>query len=433
MGEDIPPSPWLPVSIALCLLLLQAAFVAAEVAVLATGTVRARRLASEGGRAGRLLAAILTNRARLFSTVLVAITALGYSAEALVTLAADRLSPSVGHYVGLAAVALFAMIFVEALPVTIAARIPSRLALMTAPLVWLASLVLWPVVTLFTALANGLLRLVGAIRRDSPAMTEEEMISLIEESEVQEDEKSMLRRVFDFGHRTVEEVMVPRVDMVCVEENQSIEVAMGMMLAHRHSRLPVYRGVPDRIVGVLHSKDLLPHLAAGERSTPALQVMREPHFVYEKRSVQELLREFQQHRRLMAVVTDEYGGTAGLVTLEDAVEELVGEIFDEYDLAEAATRAIGENDFLIEGSTPVHDICRDLEITLPDGDYETVSGLVQAYLGHLAEPGEVVLLDNGIRIEVVEADDQRIRTVRLERPAPVGEDGHDGDQEPKDA
>ena len=422
MADDVPPShTWYLV--ALALLALQGAFVAAEVAFLSIGTVRARHLVTERRRCARLLSWLLSNRGRLFSTVLVANTALGFGAESVVTLAVGHSHSPYGHYVGLAAVVLVSVVFVESMPVIVATKASERSGLVLAPLAWATYIVLWPVVTSLSAIAHGLLRLVGAIKRVSTRITEDEVISIIEESQVQDDEKSMLRRVLDFGDRTVEEVMVPRTDMICVEAAATVRDAMGTMIDSRHSRLPVYRETRDDIVGVLYSKDLLPHLAAGRSETPVTGAMRPPHLIHEKRSVSDLVREFQENRRVMALVTDEYGGIAGLVTLEDALEEVVGEIFDEYDVEEAQIEQVDDGTFVVRGSIGIHDVMRELDIELPEGDYETVSGFVHAELGHLADAGESVELPSGIRVEVLEADRRRVKTVRLTVPPPEGESG----------
>jgi putative hemolysin len=417
--DDIPPSRWF-LGVAALFLALQAIFVASEVAFLATGAVRVRRLEQAGAVGARLLGWLSSDRSRLLSTVLVCITALGYAAESLVTLVASSMHPVYGHYIGLAIVLSISIVFVEALPVIIASKAPERTAVLLAPFAWLAYWVLWPIVALLSGTSSWLLRLVGAIERASPTMTEAEVISLIEVAEVEDDEKSMLRRVLDFEDRTVEEVMVPRTDMISVEAGDRIEVAAQAMVENRHSRVPVYRERRDRVVGIVYSKDLLAPLAEGRRDEPVETVMREPLFVHEKTGVQQLVGTFRHQRRGIAVVTDEFGGIAGLVTMEDALEELVGEIQDEYDREESGIQSLGDREFLIRGTEKLHDVTRELVVDLPEGDYETVSGLVTAELGRLAVAGDVVELPGGIRIEVLDVQSRRVRTVRLTRPEMLG-------------
>ncbi len=314
--------------------------------------------------------------------------------------------------------------FVEAMPVIIASKAPESVGLTLAPLSVAAYFALWPFVAVLSLVANGVLRLTGAIDRAAPRMTEDEMRSLIDVASVDEDEKSMLRRVLEFGDRTVQEVMVPRPDMGCVEDTATVEAAVGLMVEHGYSRLPTYRDRPDNVVGVLYSKDLLPLLSEGRREEPVSLVMREPLFIHEKRRVQDLVEEFQRQRRAMALVNDEYGGIAGMVTLEDAMEELVGEIFDEYDTEESGTESIDGSSYRVPGSQGIHEVMRELGIELPEGDYETVSGLVSSHLGRLPEAGDLVELDNGIRIEVLDVDQRRVRTARLylpfAEPTPLG-------------
>ncbi len=401
------------------LLLLQAAFVASEVAFLATGAVRVRRLEQGGRFAARILGWLTSDRSRLLSTVLICITALGYVAESLVTLVASAGHSSYGHYVGLAVVLAVSIVFVEALPVIVASKAPERAAVALAPLAWLAYWTLWLPVTILSWLSSRFLHLVGAVERHAPTMTEAEVISLIDVAEVEDDEKSMLRRVLEFEDRTVEEVMVPRTDMVAVEDSAALERAAELMVEHRHSRLPVYHDSRDRVVGVVYSKDLLGPLGAGLHASPVSTVMREPLFVHEKTSVQRLVEAFRKERRGVALVTDEFGGIAGLVTLEDALEELVGEIQDEFDHEETGIRPLGDHEFLIDGNQKLHDVMRELVVELPEGDYETISGLVTTWLGHLAQEGETVEFPGGIRMEVVTTAARRVQTVRLTRPATI--------------
>jgi CBS domain containing-hemolysin-like protein len=419
---------WL--ALAFGLLALQGAFVAAEVAFLATGVVKVRHLASEGGRAARILAWLLSDRSRLFSTVVVSITLLGYTAESLVTYLTTHYGDILGmpylHYLGLGAVILVVVVLVEAFPVIAAIKSPERTSIALAPLAWLAYVVFWPLITALSLIANGILRVAGAVHQPSPSITEEEVISIIDEAEVQEDEKSMLLRVLDFGDRTVEEVMVPRTDMICVREDDSIHHTLGTMLESRHSRLPVFRERRDMIVGVVYNKDLLPFLIEGQSDRPVSEAMRPAHFVHEKRLVADLVREFQEHRRVMALVTDEFGGIAGLVTMEDALEELVGEILDEEDLEERSTQPLGDDTYLVRGNTATHDLERDLSISLPEGEYETVSGLVQSELGHIPDIDEAVELSSGVRIQVLEADARRVLSVKV--ILPPSDDG-EGDAE----
>jgi CBS domain containing-hemolysin-like protein len=180
------------------------------------------------------------------------------------------------------------------------------------------------------------------------------------------------------------------------------------MLESRHSRLPVFRERRDMIVGVVYNKDLLPFLIEGQSDRPVSEAMRPAHFVHEKRLVADLVREFQEHRRVMALVTDEFGGIAGLVTMEDALEELVGEILDEEDLEERSTQPLGDDTYLVRGNTATHDLERDLSISLPEGEYEAVE------------------LSSGVRIQVLEADARRVLSVKV--ILPPSDDG-EGDAE----
>lgn len=251
-------------------------------------------------------------------------------------------------------------------------------------------------------------------------MTEEELKTLAEVGEehgtLQKDEKEMIHSIFEFGHTTVKEVMVPRTDMVCVESSITLSRLMQLVKKKLHSRIPVYKEKIDNIIGILYVKDLLPYLNKSKRETIDLQkLVRPAYFVPEQKKIDELLREFQEEHIHMALVVDEYGGISGLITLEDIIEEIVGEIQDEYDRELPPFKKIDENTYIIDGRMTLEEIQQSLNISLPAVEgVETISGFILNLLGSLPQEKETVKFQD-YQFTVEKINRNRILKVRLEK------------------
>lgn len=398
------------------LLGLQALFCASEIAFFATGPVKARRFAQRGTRGGGALVRLLENRSALLTSILVVITGVLSVSEALLTHRLVLLMPEYGHWIALFGLTAIVVLFVEVTPAVIASKDPERVSLTLAPFVLIVHRALYVVAAPLGLVARGILWLFG-VRHRRPTVTHDEIISMIDESEVGDTEKHMLRSAITFADRTVSEVMVPRGDVVCVEESDSVATAAAKMVAEKHSRLPVYREQRDHVVGIVYSKDLLPVLKEGQADRAIGEFVRPAYHVPETMEVAELLAEFQAQRRLMAIAVDEFGATAGVVTLEDVLEEVVGEILDEYDDAEPPD-AVEESEgvYLVSGQAHIHELNRDYDLDLPEDGFETIAGLVNSLLGRLPEGGERVKLGEGhLEIEVLEVVARRVARARLIR------------------
>jgi putative hemolysin len=251
------------------------------------------------------------------------------------------------------------------------------------------------------------------------------LLELIEASEengkLEEDDRELITSIFEFRDTIVREVMVPRVDMVCVDDEATLVEAHRLFVEGGHSRMPVYHDDLDHIVGVLYAKDLLAYVEKGPLDERKVHdVLHEPMFVPETKRVAELLREFQRERLHIAIVVDEYGGTSGLVTIEDLLEEIVGEIRDEFDTEPPLYEPDGRGGFIVDAKMPIYEIEDDLGIALPEEEeYDTLGGYLFTRLGKVPEVGEV-LTENGVEITVLEADERRIYRVRL-KPMPAGD------------
>jgi len=271
-----------------------------------------------------------------------------------------------------------------------------------------------PLVTLLSASTDFISRILGIPQESVYSVTDEELkLFIAEQRTLPPDERRLINEVFDFGDTLAYEVMTPRTDMVCIEDNATIKDALELSLQSHFSRLPVYQGDLDNIIGFVHIKDILPHLSKGDMNKPVREIMRPIHFVPLTKRAMELLKELQQKRINMAIVLDEYGGTAGLVTIEDLLEELVGEIRDEHDRETAPYRKIGDDEYLVDASLPIESLNELLGLSLPESEeFESVGGLIMELLGKVPEEGEMVEVDD-YQLKVERMKGKRILTLRL--------------------
>lgn len=255
-------------------------------------------------------------------------------------------------------------------------------------------------------------------------LTEKELQAIIEESEeegiINEGEGEMLHSIFEFGETIVREVMVPRIDMVCCSTASSVREVLDAVLSSGHSRIPVHEGNSDRIVGVVYAKDLLRFWGQPPEEIEIAQVMRTPYFVPETKNVEELLKEFRTKRVHMAIVIDEYGGTSGLITIEDLLEEIVGDIQDEYDVEEEWLVEEEDGGILVDGRLNIEEIEEHFDTTIPREKFDTVGGYLFNLFGYVPHSGEEVR-DGALEMTVLESDERKIRKVRVRRAEPSRE------------
>ena len=319
-----------------------------------------------------------------------------------------------------AVTSLVAVLFGLFVPRAIAARHAQAVLL---ALVWpleLVSLLLRPLVTVLFLLTQGIVKPFGGDPRAGTLVTEDEIRALVETGQAQgilePKEREMIASIFELSDKEVREVMVPRTDITALDINTPSDQLLEQITRIGHSRLPMYEGSPDNIVGVLYVKDLYQRIARGEREFDIRRYLRPAHFVPETKKADDLLREMQRDKVHLAIVVDEYGGTAGLVTLEDLVEEIVGEIRDEYDVEQEAVVPVSENEAVMDARVPFEDVREtfDLEIE-PSEDYATLGGFITNQLGRFPRAGESVEVA-GARFIVETVEGKRIRRVRIQRP-----------------
>jgi putative hemolysin len=267
------------------------------------------------------------------------------------------------------------------------------------------------------ALERRLLTVLGVTRPNDPHWAEEELRLLVESGQedgvLEQEERQMIHGIFELSEVTAREVMVPRIDVVAASQDTLVDELLDLIVATGHSRVPIYDGSVDNISGVVHAKDVLKHLKAGNLNDPVRPLARPAHFVPEAKKVDELLQELQQRRVHMAIVVDEYGGTAGLITIEDLLEEIVGEIRDEYDQAEEArVEQISDREAIFDARTSIREVNELLALDLPDDEFDTLGGLVYDRLGKVPAIDDEVHVDSCL-IRVMSTEGRRIKKVRL--------------------
>ncbi len=407
------------------LLLLSAFFSSSETALFAASRLRLRHLKEEGSSRARVVLGLLEHPARLLSTLLVGNSIANTAAAVVATAMLVRLAgPERGALYAFAVVTLLLLIFGEITPKTVAAHMPDQYSLLVGrPVRWLSWL-LSPVIRVLSFAANILARPFGArVQPDAPMVTAEEIQLLVRMGEeagaLHQDEREMIHSIFAFGDTVVREVMVPRVDMVCVEADEPVEAILEVVRAQGHSRIPVYHETVDQIVGLVHVKDLITAFREGRLAGTVRSLARPAHFVPETKSLDELFREMRRKKIHMAIAVDEYGGTAGLVTIEDLLEEIVGPIQDEYDAAEEPPiKVVDERVALVDGRVHLEDVNAALDLHLPAGDVDSLGGFVYSLLGHVPKQGERVAY-NGVELTVERIDGTRIAQVKVTKAEPA--------------
>jgi putative hemolysin len=426
----------------LVLTLLEAFFVAAEIALVSIRRSRVEQLVEEGKPGARRVQKLVSDPGRFLAVSQVGLTFIGFLASAyaavsladgLATLLAGAgMSPGTASGVALVIVtvilALFTIVFAELVPKTLALANAERFALTLAAPIDVLGRILSPVVAFLTGTTRAVTRLLGADVSTEAQITAEELRLIVErggeQGILEAEEEQMINAVIELGDRRLHEVMVPRIAIVSMAGSSTFDEAIDLFVTEGHSRVPVYETSNDEIVGILYAKDLLPFLKTDAVDRPALRsLLRTPVFVPESMSIDDLLHEFQRRKVHIAIVLDEYGGTAGLVTIEDLLEEIVGEIQDEYDEEEPLVERIDDDRARVDGRASVEDMLELWDIRTPledDDEYDTVGGLVYHRIGGVPSPGDEIQVD-GLRLTVETTDGRRVGKVLVVHERPSGE------------
>lgn len=410
----------------LVLLGFSAFFSAAETALSSLFELRLRHLLKTSrGRRAKALAHLLRDPNDLLTTLVLANNLVNVGASALATLLFLRVLPenTPAFLTGLITTAVMTALLLligEVTPKNLAKNRPEAIGLRVVVPVWYLTQALRHLVRALRAISSGLVRPFGVdlLTREGPPITKDQFLSLIEVAEergaISAQFGEMMRRILALEQTSADEVMVPRTEIKAIEVNTPLPQVIEFVVRDGHSRYPVYRERLDQVIGILHAKDLLAHARTGNSQVVLASLLRPVIFVPKTKPVSALLREFQQERAHMAVVVDEYGGVAGLVTLEDVLEEIVGEIEDEYDRRRQRTliRRLSPTEALVDGDAEVKRVNRALGLFLPEGEAVTIAGLILEALGDIPEPGTRLRLGT-VELTVEESTEREIQTVRV--------------------
>ena len=403
------------------MILLSAFFSSAETAMTTVNRIRIQALIEQGDKRAIILDKVISNSSKMLSTILIGNNIVNISASSLMTTLTIQVLGNV--YVGAATgvLTLIILLFGEITPKTLASLHAEKIALSYAKIIYFLTVILTPVVFIVGKLGNGVMFL---LRVDPNAkanpMTEHELRTLVnvsqEDGVIEREEKQMIYNVFDFGDSAAKDVMIPRIDMTFVDINSTYDELMEIFREDMHTRFPVYEETTDNIVGIINIKDLILYPKNQEFSIQ--KILREPYFTYEYKRTADLMVEMRKASVNLAIVLDEYGSTAGLVTLEDLLEEIVGEIRDEYDEDEEEDLKEIQpgKEYIALGSAKLDDINEALSIHLESEDYDSVGGYIIEQLDSLPSQGQSVTLENGIRLVVDELDKNRIEAVHIWLP-----------------
>ena len=410
------PSVAIKICIILGLVLLSAFFSSAETALVTVNKIRMKALADEGNKRAGMVLKVIDNSGKMLSAILIGNNIVNISASSLATtFTAEAFG---NEYVAYATgiLTLLVLIFGEITPKTMATIYAEKLALVYSPVIYAIMWVLTPVIFIVNKLTSGVL---FVLRVDPNAKensyTENEIRAIVEvgheEGVIETQEKTMINNLFDFGDSQAKDVMIPRIDMTFAEVNNTYQEIIDIFRAEKYTRLPVYEDTTDNVIGIINVKDLL--LYDSHEDFHIRDILREPYYTYEYKKTSELMEELRKTSNNITIVLDEYGATAGMITLEDLLEEIVGDIRDEYDDDEKdEIQKIDEGEYIISGMTKVDDVNDVIGTKLESEDYDSIGGLIIEILDRLPEKGDEVAVGN-VRMVVEKVDRNRIELVRV--------------------
>lgn len=405
------------------LLLLSSFFSCAETALTTVNKIRMRTLSEAGNKRAKRVLRITNDPSKMLSAILIGNNLVNISASALATTLAIDLYGNAGAGIATGILTFLILIFGEISPKTLATIHSEKLALAFCGIIQFLMTILTPVIFVINKLAMGFLFLLGVNPKNQQnAITEEELRTIVDVSQetgvIEDEEREMIHNLFDFGDSKVKEIMIPRIDTTFVSIDASYEEVLEIVREDMFTRIPVYEDSTDNVVGIINVKDLL--LFDPKKEFHIRDIMREPFYTYEHKNTSDLFIEMRQSSISIAIVLDEYGTTAGLVTLEDLLEEIVGEIRDEYDTDEidSITR-LSDREYRILASTNLDDVNGELDIQLDSDDYDTIGGYVLGLLDHIPEKNEIVFSEDGILFRVDMMDKNRIEVLYVKLPIPV--------------
>lgn len=418
--------------ILIILILLNAFFAATEIAFISLNDAKIEKKAKEGDKKAKQINKMLKEPSKFLATIQIGITLAGFLSSAFASDAfADKLAPILENIIpigisvwkGISIVIItiilsyFTLVFGELVPKRIAMKNHEKVANLTIGVVKFISIITAPFVKLLTVSTNFISKIFGVNENEEETVTEEEIRMMVDVGEekgtIEEEEKELINNVFEFNDITVSEIMTHRTDMYAININDNIMEMLNELDEYKYSRIPIYEETIDDIKGILYIKDLFKYISIGQKNINIRDVMREAYFVSQHKMINDLFKEMQKNNKQMAIVLDEYGGTAGIVTMEDIIEELVGNIFDEYDDVENEYEKIDENTYRISGSISIYDLKKILHVEIPEGDYDTLSGYLVELLDRIPNDNEKPVIETEqVTYKIEEYEDKRILWVK---------------------
>lgn len=389
-----------------------------ETALMSISKIRTRHMVDEGVRGAKLLQKLLEDPNKLLGAILIGNNIVNIGASAIATTLATKIMGGEGGVpVATGIMTVLVLIFGEITPKSIAKQNSEKVSLTVSKPINFVVMILKPFVAVFTSISGVFIRLVGGDPKASePFITQEElktMVGVSEEEGVLEDvEKEMIFNVFDFVDAQVKDVMVQRVDIIAIEKGASYEEVINLIKEEQFSRIPVYDDTIDNIVGILNVKDLIISNSLENENFNILNYTREPFYTFEFKKIKEVFNEMKKTRNHLSIVLDEYGGTVGIITIEDLIEEIVGDIEDEYDEHNEMIEVVKEDEYIVDGSAKLDDISDLIGVIMESEELDSVGGLVIEELGRIPEEKEEVLINN-IRFVVEEVEKNRIKKIRI--------------------
>lgn len=407
------------------LLCLSAFFSSSETALTTVNQIRMRTLADNGDKRAARVLHVTGNPGKMLSAILIGNNIVNLSASSISTSLAIHLFGNTGAGIATGILTFLILIFGEVTPKTMATIKADSMSLTVAAPIGFLMKILTPVIFIINKLSLGLMFLLHVNIKDAQKkMTEEELRTIVDVSQengvIEHEERDMIHNLFDFGDAEAKEIMVPRIDMTFVQADATYQEVLDIFRQDMFTRLPVYEDSTDNVIGIINMKDFLLQNDTPEFSVRKL--LREPYFTYEHKNTADLFLEMRKSSISLAIVLDEYGVTAGLITLEDLLEEIVGEIRDEYDADEEDDiTQISDREFYVLGSANLNDVSEALSLHFTSDDYDTIGGYCLGLLDHLPEKNEIILTDNNILLRIDRMEKNRIERIYIRLPEPLEE------------
>ena len=415
------------------LILINAYFAASEIAFISLNDAKIEKQAKEGNKKAKQIEKMLKTPSKFLATIQIGITLAGFLSSAFASETfADKIAPylyniipaiSLGVWKSLAIIfitiilSFFTLVFGELVPKRLAMKHYEKISFATIGVIRTISILTAPFVKLLTSVTNGISKIFGVGENEEETVTEEEIKMMVDQGEesgtIKEDEKELINNVFEFNDITVSEIMRHRKDIFAVDINISTDELLEELSKeeYRYSRIPVYDETIDEIKGILYVKDVLKNI--NKKTFKVKNVIKDAYFISQNRLINEVFRELQKNKKQLAIILDEYGGTAGIVTMEDILEELVGDIYDEYDKEESEYEKIDENTYILSGNMPIFDVNKLLEADIPEGEFDTISGFLQDKLGRIPDDKENPDIETEKVTYIIEkSEDKRIIKIK---------------------